>query len=255
MSPETVIRSDAPALESSIQARAKARPDASLYIAGVAYALLVALTIHFHEPWADEAQSWLLGRDASLADLWGRLLHYEGTPGLWQTLLHALIRLGLPYSAYNFVSGILGLTAVYLLLRYAPLPLFIRILLPFTYYLCYQYAVLARSYALVAPLLFAIAATYTQAQRKPALTTVLAVPVGGRERARLPDIGLHRGDSLCAPGATVGADPSCGAIEARSLRVCLLVHPRLLHGLRVASERRRFRRASGPREPGVSFRM
>jgi hypothetical protein len=179
MSPETVIGRDAPALESSFQARAKVRPDALLYVAGVAYALLVALTIHFHEPWADEAQSWLLGRDASLTDLWGRLLHYEGTPGLWQTLLHALIRLGLPYAAYNFVAGILGLTAVYLLLRYAPLPLFIRILLPFTYYLCYQYAVVARSYALVAPLLFATAATYTQARRKPALTTVLLCLLAG----------------------------------------------------------------------------
>jgi hypothetical protein len=156
-----------------VLARAKMRPHPLLYCAAGAYALLVALTIHFHEPWADEAQSWLLGRDASLADLWGRLLHYEGTPGLWQTLLHVLIRLGLPYSAYNFVSGILGLAAVYLLLRYAPLPLFIRILLPFTFYLCYQYAVVARSYALAAPLLFAIAATYPQARSKPWLMTAL----------------------------------------------------------------------------------
>ena len=139
-----------------------------VYRALAAYALLVALTIHRHEPWADEAQSWLLARDASLAHLWGNLLHYEGTPGLWQTLVHALIRLGLPYSAYNFVSARLALAAVFLLLRYAPLPLFIRILLPFTYYLCYQYAVVARSYAFIAPLLFAIALIYREAPRKPA---------------------------------------------------------------------------------------
>lgn len=179
MSAQTATRSDSPAPESSVLARAKPRAHPLLYFAGGAYALLVALTIHFHEPWADEAQSWLLGRDASLADLWGRLLHYEGTPGLWQTLLHALIWLGLPYSAYNFVSGILGLAAVYLLLRYAPLPLFVRILLPFTFYLCYQYAVVARSYALAAPLLFAIAATYTQARSKPGLTTVLLCLLAG----------------------------------------------------------------------------
>src|SRR5271170_2704698 len=120
MSPQTAPqRSDWPALEPSVLARAKARPHPVLYVAGGAYALLVALTIHFHEPWADEAQSWLLARDASLADLWGRLLHYEGTPGLWQTLLHALIRLGLPYSAYGYVSAGLGLAAAYVLLRYA----------------------------------------------------------------------------------------------------------------------------------------
>jgi hypothetical protein len=180
MSPQTATTSgNAPVLESSAPASPKARPHPVLYAAAGAYALLVALTIHFHEPWADEAQSWLLGRDASLADLWGRLLHYEGTPGLWQTLLHGLIRLGLPYSAYNFVSGLLGLVAVYLLLRYAPLPLFIRILLPFTYYLCYQYAVLARSYALMAPLLFALAVTYRQARLKLALPTVLLALLAG----------------------------------------------------------------------------
>ena len=138
-----------------------------------AYALLAAVTSLRHEPWADEAQSWLLARDSSLGHLWGTLLHYEGTPGLWQTLIHALIRLGLPHSAYSFVSAILALAAVYVLLRYSPLPLYIRILLPFSYYLCYQYAVIARSYALIAPLLFIIAAIYTQGARRLAWMTVL----------------------------------------------------------------------------------
>jgi hypothetical protein len=137
------------------------------------YGLVVLATTLRHEPWADEAQSWLLARDASLVHLWGTLLHYEGTPGLWQTLLHVLIGLGLPYSAYGFVSASLGFAAVYLLLRYAPLPIYIRLLLPFTYYLCYQYAVIARSYSLVAPLLFAIAAIYPDARSRPTLMTAL----------------------------------------------------------------------------------
>lgn len=166
MLPETVMKSDL-------------RPRSSIYTAAGVYGLLVALTIPRHEPWADEAQSWLLARDASLAQLWGHLLHYEGTPGLWQTLLHALIRLGLPYSAYGFVSALLGLAAVVLLLRYAPLPLFIRILLPFTYYLCYQYAVIARSYALIPPLLFGLAAIYPNAARRPVWTTVLLCLLAG----------------------------------------------------------------------------
>jgi hypothetical protein len=173
MHQEGAIKSDIQPAAFSVRAGPEARPSPLIYLALGAYALLVAFTILRHEPWADEAQSWLLGRDASLAQLWGQLLHYEGTPGLWQTLLHALIRLGLPYSAYNFVSASLGLAAVYLLLRYAPLPLYIRLLLPFTYYLCYQYAVIARSYSLIAPLLFAIAAVYPYAPRRPGLMTVL----------------------------------------------------------------------------------
>jgi hypothetical protein len=161
---ESVIESDT---------RATARSQLVTYIALGAYALLVACTIRRHEPWADEAQSWLLGRDTSLARLWGHLLQYEGTPGLWQSLVHVLIRLGLPYSAYGFVSGSLGLVAAYLLLRYAPLPLLVRILLPFTYYVCYQYAVIARSYAFIAPLLFGIAVIYPEARRRIAWMTVL----------------------------------------------------------------------------------
>ncbi len=150
-----------------------------IYVALGVYALLVALTVRHHEPWADEAHSWLLARDASLTQLWGHLLHYEGTPGIWQTLLHALIRLGLPYSAFGFVSGVLGLAAAYLVFRYAPFPLFIRVLLPFTYYLFYQYAVIARSYALIAPVLFAIAAIYPQATRRLAWMTALLCLLAG----------------------------------------------------------------------------
>lgn len=142
-------------------------------IAAAAYAVLAVFAIRSHEPWADEAQSWLLARDSSLTHLWGSLLHYEGTPGLWQTLIHGLIRAGLPYSAYGFVSATLSLVGVCLLLRYAPLPLFVRIALPFTYFLCYQYAVVARSYALIAPLLFAIAALYPAARERPVLMTIL----------------------------------------------------------------------------------
>ncbi|HEX5228055.1 MAG TPA: hypothetical protein VFW44_10110, partial [Bryobacteraceae bacterium] len=77
------------------------------------------------------------------------------------------------YSAYNFVSGVLGLIGAYLTIRYAPLPLYVRLLLPFTYYLCYQYAVIARSYALIAPLLFTIAALYPRSTRLPWLMTLL----------------------------------------------------------------------------------
>ncbi|HLI83674.1 MAG TPA: hypothetical protein VKV17_07125 [Bryobacteraceae bacterium] len=153
--------------------------DALIYAAALLYAALVAITITRHEPWADEAQAWLLGRDASLFDLWTRLMHYEGSPGLWQTLLHILVHLGLPYGAYNFLSGGLGLAAAWLFLRYAPLPLAVRLLVPFTYFLAYQYAVVARSYSLLGPLLFAVAAIYQDARKRPALVTTLLCLMAG----------------------------------------------------------------------------
>src|SRR6266568_1116976 len=40
-----------------------------------------------HEKWGDEAQSWLIARDLSLPRIWFYELCYEGTPGLWHTIL------------------------------------------------------------------------------------------------------------------------------------------------------------------------
>ncbi len=160
-------------------AAAVGRSQPLIYIAAGVYVVLTVFALRSHEPWADEAQSWLLARDASLRYLWASLAHYEGTPGLWQTLIHGLIRLGLPYSAYGFVSATLSLAGVCLLLRYAPLPIFVRAALPFTYFLCYQYAVIARSYALIAPLLFAVAAIYPQRRERPVLMTVLLALLAG----------------------------------------------------------------------------
>jgi len=143
------------------------------------YALVLVVAILHHEPWADEAQAWLLARDASLWNLWTHLMHYEGSPGIWQTMLHFLMHMGLPYSGYRWISGILAFSGAWLLIRYAPLPLFVRLLLPFTYFLCFQYAVIARSYALLAPLMFAAAWMFQQAAKRPFLFTLLLCLIAG----------------------------------------------------------------------------
>ncbi len=85
------------------------------------------------------------------------LLHYEGTPGLWHSILHVAIAAGLPYAAIGIIPALFGLAAAWLRIRHSPLPLPIRLLLPFTFFLCYQYSVIARSYCLLPVLLFASA--------------------------------------------------------------------------------------------------
>ena len=160
-------------------ARSSVTPRLLPFCVSILYALVVAAAVLHHEPWADEAQAWLLARDASLSDLWLKLMHYEGSPGLWQTLLHGLVRIGLPYSAYNFLTALLGLAAAWMLIRYAPLPLPVRLLLPFTYYFCYQYSVIARSYALLAPLLFGTALVFRKAVQRPFLFITLLTLIAG----------------------------------------------------------------------------
>jgi hypothetical protein len=154
------------------------------YVLLALYAILVAAIAARHEPWADEAQSWLLARDATLIELWTKVLRYEGTPGLWQTLLHILIRIGLPYSGLNFVSAAAGATSVWLLIRFSPFPLPAKLTLPFGYFLAYQYSVVARSYCLLPLLLFLTAALLASAPRAKSplkiwsLVTVLILMAG-----------------------------------------------------------------------------
>jgi len=138
------------------------------------YALLLAWTVWHHEPWADESQAWLLARDSSFRELVFRRMHYEGTPVLWQTILWALVRLHLPFAAFPWVAAGFALTGVFVLVRYAPLPRIFSITIPFTFFLAYQYAAVARDYVLFPLLLFLVCILYAAKQPKPTLFAFVA---------------------------------------------------------------------------------
>jgi hypothetical protein len=141
-----------------------------------ACAAVVAVGIRWHEPWADESQAWLLARDNSWPQLMLHRLHYEGTPGLWHTLLRVLVRLHVSYAGMHWVTGGCALLGVVLLLRFAPFPLWLRALLPFTFWIAYQDAVVARSYVLFTPIAFAAAALLRSPKRRPfAIAAVLGL--------------------------------------------------------------------------------
>lgn len=153
--------------------KAERRSQISVWLPTAIYAAFVFTVAWRHEPWADEAQAWLIARDSSLGVLWTRLLHYEGTPGAWHTLLWILQRAGMPYGAFNMLSAAFGTLAAYLEFRFAPFNAPIRLALPFTYFLAYQYAVVARSYVLLPGLLFGLAALYPDRWKRPALYALL----------------------------------------------------------------------------------
>ncbi len=122
------------------------------------YCAVVALGIIWHEPWADEAQAWLLARDHGWWPLMAHAIRYEGSPGLWHSLLWVLTRLQVSFTGMHWASGAIAAAGVFVLLRWSPFPLVLRILLPFGFWLAYQDAVVARSYVLFAVLAFPTAA-------------------------------------------------------------------------------------------------
>ena len=138
------------------------------------YVVVLCIFIPFHEPWADEAQAWALSRDLSIPSLLFHFLRHEGHPALWYLLLWFPIHLGLPYSLFGWLSGAIAAGGIWVLLRYAPFPFYLRALLPFTFFLAYQYAIVARSYVLFPLLAFIIAHLYLR-QKPLAMAVALSL--------------------------------------------------------------------------------
>lgn len=137
------------------------------------YAVMVAVGAWFHEPWADEAQAWLLARDLSIPQLLLHNLRYEGHPALWYLLLWAPIHLHLPYAFFNWISASIALAGIYVFLRLSPFPLYLRALIPFSFFLAYEYAVVARSYVLFPILCFLLAHFYRAEKERPVAVAIV----------------------------------------------------------------------------------
>ncbi len=138
--------------------------------------VVVSFTIQYHEKWADEAQAWLIARDLSLRTIWFHELRYEGSPGLWHTILWVAQHVfHAKYSALGYI-GMAGATAgAAMLIFKAPFPRIIRWPLAFTYFMVYQYAVIARPYTLLPLLAFAAAMLFKDIKHPERLTVVLVL--------------------------------------------------------------------------------
>jgi hypothetical protein len=144
------------------------------------YVALLAIAIPYHEPSADVAQAWQLARCLSLRDLFLTYIRYEGSPGLWHFLLWILIRARVSYTGLPWICGVIAIGAAALLVFKSPFPRYLKLVMPFTVFLLFQYAVVARSYVLVPILLFLAAFWW---QRSP---VVLALLLG-----LLANVALH----------------------------------------------------------------
>ena len=141
--------------------------NAAYALAFIGFVYLAALTGSHHEPWADEAQAWLIARDSSYWDIIAKYARYEGTPCLWHLILRTLILSGLQYQHLYLVSVFFSSLGVFLFLFLSKFPPYIKITLPFTYFVLYQFTVVSRSYCLILPALCFVAVIYAKRFVKP----------------------------------------------------------------------------------------
>ena len=183
----------------------KSRGSPFLYAVFATYVVLASLVAIRHEGWFDEAQAWLLAREVGPIDLLVHYVRYEGTPPLWHLLLMIPAKLGLPFEFIKVIALCFSSLAVWLILFKAPFPLLFRVLFPFTFFLFYQYAVVARSYCMVMPLLALLAVEYPCRREHPVRHVLLLV--------LLSQVSLHA--ALIAGGLFV-CDLVRDAIASRS---------------------------------------
>ncbi|WP_032842946.1 hypothetical protein [Gardnerella pickettii] len=161
-------------LQSSHNARTLA-----LLLAFVLYIAIIAIVMCFHEPWFDEAQSWLIARDSPIASIFSVRPHYEGHPPFWNLLLAIAAKNGVPYE-----FGIKGIQLVCASLLGAWLIFkspfkhassLVTFLIPFTYFACFQYGVTSRPYALLCLSLLVAAHYWNSADSKTSSACKLAI--------------------------------------------------------------------------------
>ncbi|HYK03564.1 MAG TPA: hypothetical protein VE974_17540 [Thermoanaerobaculia bacterium] len=132
---------------------------------GLYAAITLAVALH-HEPWRDEADPWLLIRDGGVLTMLSRT-GYVGMPALWYLAIAPLVKLGLPYVSMTLLNLAFAWAAALLFLIAAPFPRPVRALFVFSYFMAYEYSVIARPYALAMLLLFCALATWRHRATRP----------------------------------------------------------------------------------------
>lgn len=116
-------------------------------------------SLHFHELWKDEWQSWFVAKDMSVGQIFN-FLYYEGHGGLWYYYLKLWTFFEDTNVADTFLISMAHLIIVYatlyLLIVRFEVPFLLKLLIISSYFLGFEYCVINRGYILVAVLYFYI---------------------------------------------------------------------------------------------------
>ena len=133
----------------------------------------------YHENWYDECVAWMIAKYTSVKDLLFYVPHYEGHPPLWHLILKVFAVMGVNYHVALSIAVVFFSSAtVYLILFYSPFPRIIKLALPFTYYIFYQYGVISRPYCVMMFVFGLLAITYKDRNIKVANYALVLVLLG-----------------------------------------------------------------------------
>jgi hypothetical protein len=130
-------------------------------LVGLAFLFLSLIGVRYHEPWRDELQAFLLGREShSLSELLNNI-RYEGHPPLWHLILFIQSHVIDSITITQFIHILIATLTVYVFNKYFTLDYKLKILASFSYFLFYEFNLIARCYGLGILIFFSCMALYT----------------------------------------------------------------------------------------------
>lgn len=112
------------------------------------YFVVSAILVLNHEPWTDEANPYLIAKYINFSNFF-EILRGEPHPILWTLLLAPFAKLGLPLIASHVISLVIMTVAVWLLVKYAPFPKWVKVMIALSAAFFYFNPVISRDYCLV----------------------------------------------------------------------------------------------------------
>lgn len=125
----------------------------------LAFVAVNATLLYYHEPWRDEAQSWLIARDLPFIKIPAQM-YYEGHPCLWHLLVALPAKLGLPYLSQNILSFLIMTATVLLFVFFAPMSNLFKAVFCLSPACTYFFPVIARNYCLIPLFMVLLALMY-----------------------------------------------------------------------------------------------
>jgi len=151
----------------------KSRVDLALRWALFAvYAAVTFVLMLRHEPWADELQAWLIARDCTVPQIF-QMMRWEGHFVPWYLMLHVFAANGCPVLCMSILSWVFAAAAGAFFVFRAPFSLPLKALVLSSAGMLFWYPVVARCYAPIPVLLFALAACYPVRMKRPLLYGLL----------------------------------------------------------------------------------
>lgn len=138
------------------------------WVVWISYTIIVAVLCSIHEPWGDEHHVWSMVYRMSLPELWSSM-RIEGHFMLWHLCVLPWVKLfDMDYHALFVTSTIIMSLGVWLMLFKLEFSFIGKLFIIFSAPFLYYFPVIARCYALIPPILIALAVV-NQSKKHPYL--------------------------------------------------------------------------------------